>query len=222
MCLLIAGVGTLVFWTTPLDLWLAAWFYQPQGGADPWPLGQALWVQVFYYGLPWFGIGLGVAALAVLLASFRDSRLRHWRPRAWLLLLTLVLGPGLLVNVILKEEIARPRPRQVAGLGGALAYSPPWRQGSEGHSFPCGHCSAAFAPLVLWWLVRTRWAWAVLAGGVAFGGMAGVGRMAAGGHFASDVLWSGLTVYLVGWGVWYLVFKGHPAAWDSPAQDGAP
>lgn len=206
--MLVAGLGSLAFWVTPLDVWLAAGFYQPQGGADPWPMEQALWVQVFYQGLPWFGVSLAAGSLAILLASLRWPGLRRWRPQAWLLLLTLALGPGLLINGVLKEEMLRPRPRQLEHFGGSLPYSPLWLRGSEGHSFPCGHCSAAFSPLVLWWGVRARWAWLVLAGGVSFGGLAGVGRMAAGGHFASDVLWSGLIVYGVGWAVWYLGLQG--------------
>jgi membrane-associated PAP2 superfamily phosphatase len=38
----------------------------------------------------------------------------------------------------------------------------------------------------------------VLAGGLSYGLLMGVARMAQGGHFPSDVLWAGGMVYLVG------------------------
>src|SRR5208337_1633348 len=70
----------------------------------------------------------------------------------------------------------------------------PWR-GEGGSSFPCGHCSVGFLYASGWWLWkrrRPRWAAASLATGLTVGAALGLGRMAAGGHFLSDVIWSAL------------------------------
>ena len=43
-----------------------------------------------------------------------------------------------------------------------------------------------------------KWATAFLAIGVGYGLLIGLGRMIEGGHFASDVLWSGGFIYFCG------------------------
>jgi lipid A 4'-phosphatase len=112
------------------------------------------------------------------------------------LLLAVALGPGLIVNFIFKDHWNRPRPRDVVEFGGPLHYAPPLLPtGEGGTSFPCGHCSVAFLYGAGWWLWKRRrpaWARASLAAGIAAGFALGLGRMAAGGHFLSDVVWSGL------------------------------
>ncbi len=67
------------------------------------------------------------------------------------------------------------------------------------NSFPNGHASVGFFMMFPYFLYRHRnrlvalfW----LGGGVFFGTLMGVGRMAQGGHFASDTLWAGAMIYL--------------------------
>jgi len=117
------------------------------------------------------------------------------------LALGLALGPGLLVNVILKEYWDRPRPQQVQEFGGALAFRPWYKiDGAceKNCSFVSGETSGAF------WLVAPaslappplRLPAVALALGV--GVLTGVMRVAFGGHFPSDVLFAGLfTLILV-------------------------
>jgi len=97
--------------------------------------------------------------------------------------------------LVFKDHWDRPRPRDVVEFGGTLHYTPaPWR-GEGGSSFPCGHCSVGFLYASGWWVWksrRPRWARASLALGLALGAALGLGRMAAGAHFLSDVIWSAL------------------------------
>jgi len=52
-----------------------------------------------------------------------------------------------------------------------------------------------------------RAAFTALAASIGMGLAMGVARMAAGGHFASDVLWSGYLVFLVNWLLYYFVLR---------------
>lgn len=134
------------------------------------------------------------------------------------ILLSVVLGPGLLVNGVLKDHWGRPRPRQVLELGGGYPYVPPLVMASTpGKSFPCGHCSVAYLVASGWWILRRRrprQAAASLVAGLFLGTLLGLGRMAAGGHFLSDVIWSGLIAFGVAHGLYFhgLRIPEHEAA----------
>ncbi len=139
-----------------------------------------------------------------------------------MLVLSLVLGPGLLVNGILKPVIGRPRPHDTVEFGGAQPFRP---IGSiqllgEGKAFPSGHVAMGcyfFALYILWRKSRPRAARTVLAASLAAGGIIGFQRVAVGAHFVSDAIWSGGICYLVplcldAW----LPAEGGRAAKDSP------
>ncbi len=69
------------------------------------------------------------------------------------------------------------------------------------NSFPNGHASVGFFMMFPYFLYRHRnrvLAMAWLGGGIFYGMLMGVGRMAQGGHFASDTLWAGAFIYLSG------------------------
>ena len=62
-------------------------------------------------------------------------------------------------------------------------------------SFTAGHPSAGFALAALGYAyVSRRRRWQVLAAATGFGLLVGLARVAAGGHFLSDVLFSGIIV----------------------------
>lgn len=116
--------------------------------------------------------------------------------RLALLLTLLVLVPGLLVNAILKEHWGRPRPVQVQEFGGSrpmVAAFVPSRWG--GGSFSSGHAAAAAWLVAVAVLLRGRRSpWVLVA--LAYAGLVGLARVAAGGHFPSDVLISFLLVWI--------------------------
>jgi lipid A 4'-phosphatase len=190
----LAVVVTLAFAATPLDIVAARLFYRP-GALDRWPLARELPWSVLYRLAPWITASLvigGLAALALGLAPGRGA----WRRHGTFLLLSVAVGPGLLVNLVLKDHWDRPRPRDIMEFGGPLHYRPaPLPGGEGGASFPCGHCSVGFLYAAGWWVWKRRrpaWARASLAVGLVAGLALGLGRMAAGGHFLSDVIWSAL------------------------------
>ncbi len=187
----LAGALTLLFALTPLDLAAARLFYRPDS-ADPWPLAHAEPWFALYHLAPAITASLVLFGLAVLLAGLWMRRL-YWRHGAFVLL-ALLLGPGLLINGIFKDHWDRPRPRDVVEFGGPLPYVVAPLRGPGGASFPCGHCSVGFLYALGWWVWRRRRGLALTSAATgALAGLAlGAGRMAAGGHFLSDVLWSAL------------------------------
>lgn len=186
---------TLACWLWPIDLWLAAPLYYP-GAHEPWPIGE-LWLFAALYKLvPAAVIAFGIIAGLMLLCLQRLCW--RWRRTLLLLVLTLILTPGFIVNALLKEHWGHPRPVHVAELGGQQEYQPPlWpARATTGRSFPSGHVatiSSLLVVLFIWPRRATGWIVPPFIVLVAFG------RMAAGGHFFSDTLWAAYLSYLTLW-----------------------
>jgi lipid A 4'-phosphatase len=199
-------VGLLLILTaliaaTGLDITLERHFYQ-QGvwigrDLDPWRFLYRFGVFPAYL--------LGGSMLLLYGAGFCSRWAVRFRKDALFLVLVLALGPGLLVNTVFKDQWGRPRPSQLQIFNGRehLSFHQVWERGEPGvgRSFPSGHASAAFYFVAPYFVLRRRsrkYARLALAGGLAYGVLMGVARMAQGGHFPSDVLWAGGIVYLSG------------------------
>lgn len=199
---------TLLFAFTPLDLDAARLFYRP-GGLDHWPLAaRAPWLEL-YAASTWITASLiGAGLLTLALGALRRRAL--WRRYALFVLLTVIAGPGLLINTVFKDHWDRPRPRDVIEFGGPLHYDVAPLRGEGGTSFPCGHCSVGFLYALGWWVWRRRrprLAATSLAVGIGVGVALGLGRMAAGGHFLSDVLWAALIAFAMAQVLYYYVLR---------------
>jgi len=191
--LLLIVLSTVVFWTTDLDIDVMRHFFVPDHTQNAWPIAdQQPWL-FFYKAAPFLTLIPTLAALLTLIASRWIQRLVKWRSAALFIVLCFALGPGLTVNLVFKDHWGRPRPRQVIELGGQNHSIPPLAMGDKGKSFPCGHSSVGFAYGAFCFILRKkrpRIAAAVLSGSLILGLLMGIGRMAAGAHFLSDVLWS--------------------------------
>jgi membrane-associated PAP2 superfamily phosphatase len=128
----IAFLPLLVLCTvTELDLLLAACFYKP-GLQHAWFIADvAPWSWLYRYG-EYPALVMVAGALLVLLGSLRRQSWVRYRRRCLFLILVVALGPGLLVNGLLKPGWSRPRPRQIEQFGGLYAYRPWWRPGGPG------------------------------------------------------------------------------------------
>lgn len=194
--------STAVFWFSDWDLTIAAWFKRGTGWLlDAYPLWKAL----LYDGVAYLVVAVVLGCLLALVLGSLDGQ--QWlRRQAAYVLLVFVLGPGLLVNAVFKDHWGRARPVQVVELGGSEAYTPPAQfvPDGKGRSFPSGHSSVGFAFIAFWFLWRRskpQWARFALWFSILLGSAIGLTRMAAGGHFLSDVMWSAWIVLGVAWGL---------------------
>ena len=190
----LAAITTVVFGKTALDLAAARVFYH-RGEANPWASVHRFPWSALYHAAPWITASLILIGLGTLVFGLAGRR-TDLKWAGIFLLLSVVIGPGLIVNFLFKDHWGRPRPRDIVEFSGTSHYVAPLVPSSEGcTSFPCGHCSVGFLYGAGWWIWRRRrphWARSALVVGLIAGFGQGLGRMAAGAHFLSDVVWSGL------------------------------
>jgi membrane-associated PAP2 superfamily phosphatase len=169
------------------------------------------WRFLYDYGtIP--AIFLAAASLLAFIGSFRIHKIASYRKVFVFFVVLMIIGPGLVVNAIFKGHWGRPRPRHIEVFGGSQPFLYVWQKGKtgEGHSFPSGHASMGFFLFAPYFILRRnskRWSLIFLTIGLSAGIIIGLARMVQGGHFASDVIWSGGFVYLCGIGLYYLLWS---------------
>jgi lipid A 4'-phosphatase len=210
--LLLIGVAcTVVLDAINADPNWAQHFYSPGGTHGGWTHTRDFpWGLLYDYG-ELLGLGLTAAVVLLFIASMMGKVSRKYAKPCLVVILTVVIGPGILVNGIFKNYWGRPRPVEIVQFGGEWEYRKVWEPGipGKGKSFPCGHCAMAFsvASGAAFFPIHPVAAAGALVGGVAYGIVMGVARMAQGGHFPTDVLWSGVLVLSLIAGLYYLVFR---------------
>lgn len=195
-----------------LDLQLHRHLYAPGEG---FLLAKEPFIVFFYDLIPW--VTSTLVAGCILLLLYRGIKQRAPHLPALFVLLSIALGPGLVVNGICKEFSGRARPSQIEEFGGTKRYTPPLMitdQCVRNCSFVSGHASMGFV-LAAFALFFTGWKRTLLySAAVAFGLWVGFVRMAMGGHFFSDVIFAGLFTLLVVHLTYYAVFE---RVWRRPS-----
>ena len=170
----------------------------------------------FLYGLrddaQWIvaaAVAPAIVALAVKLVLPRRRMLISARAVIFLLS-TLVIGPGLIVNVTLKDYFPRSRPIDVPQFNGDERFTPWWdpRGGCPKNcSAVAGEASGAFWTLAPAVLAPPQWRPFAYAGALVFGAAVGGLRIAFGGHFFTDVVFAGVLMFLLIWIVHGLLYR---------------
>ena len=200
--LLVSGITFgLLFLAFPyLDIWASSLLYESGKGFTL--LGNPVF--------DWIHTEMGYLAWAILLAcllviilsdwSWSPRRLAGKRWSGIFVLLALIVGPGLMVNSLFKEHWGRARPMDVKAFDGPDRFTPAWvvsDQCDHNCSFVCGDASVGYGLMVIAFVSRRPRRW--LAVGFGMGSALGLMRMAQGGHFLSDVIFSFYVVYLSAW-----------------------
>lgn len=182
-----------------LDREISQYFYNAESGffwADHRPV---VWTYLIFADLQW-------AILIVLLGALWFGRKltdhhRRIRLRSSILFLfvSLLLGPGLIVNELVKKQSGRIRPNDTVIFGGHLPEQKTFDfSGScrTNCSFVSGHASLGFWFISLaWTLGQRRYFWL----GLLLGCWVGFGRMLQGDHYLSDVVFAFWCVYGMNW-----------------------
>ena len=201
--IVLASIPTL--WKD-LDLTVAALF---ASGSEWHVMKQWWWVAFINDYVPMlFRIALGIAALAwvwVKRSAFNKVvTINRWRTPLALFVIAGVMGPGLVVNAVFKDNWQRSRPYEVQNFGGTQQFT---RAGlitdqcNNNCAFVSGHVACGFF-LISMMLVdrRRKVAWASV--GLVAGGVIGLARVADMAHWLSDVLWACPITLITSWLVW--------------------
>jgi lipid A 4'-phosphatase len=178
-----------------IDTYVASLFYDFNEHVF---LGDKFYVlYIVYKVFAYIHVPLLIALIAYSIYCQHAKLFDHKR-RALFLLCALLLGPGLFVNVTLKDNsIGRARPEQTVAFGGEARFTSAFEYSGECEkncSFTSGHASIGFVLIAAAWAARRRY---YFIAGCILGGLLGVVRIAQGAHFLSDVLFSFWAVYLV-------------------------
>lgn len=219
---LAAVVSSLFFYVFPgVDLSVSRWFYDAAEGfvlagspplralrsSSTWVMGGVLFLTLFQ---------VARHALAGRIAE-QGARRSLW------LLSGLLVGPGLLVNGLLKNHWGRPRPNATDLFGGEAPFQKVWVISDwceRNCSFVSGEASSA-AWLVAAALIaprRIRTVATTLAAIYAFA--LSINRIAFGGHYLSDVLLAWLLCALVFTGLHRLILTRSAAGRGTSALPG--
>lgn len=212
-------LAAIVFDLFPrIDLWAAAQFYRGGFYLADWPVPHAIYRLVFYV-TDALAVLLPLALLLIL--SRRKPLFGLTRLGAIFLIAALAIGPGIVVNSALKDHWGRARPSQIVRFGGSKQFTPPLEptdQCDRNCSFPAGHPATGFYFVAFALLIpAARPRRIVFAASLAAGAIIGLVRMAQGGHFLSDVVFSGLIVVGIAWLLHELIVRGGGIATLSPA-----
>ena len=200
--MLVVGAAVAILFTVfpAWDLAISSWFYD--AGHRIFPLGGAPWAKTarsLANYIPWLIAAPAFAAI-VLKLLFPRGKMFMGARAAMLLALTMALGPGLVVNGLLKEEWGRPRPVHVDDFGGKDSFKPWYDNGGacpSNCSFVSGEGALGFWLTAPASLVPGPLGAVAMAGAVGFALAAGGLRIAFGGHFFTDVVFSGVIVVLI-------------------------
>jgi len=203
----------LFYWVPQVDLFVSGLFYDPAHGFTlaNWPPVHDLTASIRW--ITW-------AILLIPLAGAAWLRFVGWpiwrfnRNALIFLIAALTVGPGILVNTVLKDHWGRARPYQIEAFGGQHQFTPaplPADQCDRNCSFVSGHAALGFSLVMFAFLIpagRTRTI--ALAAALSFGALVGLARIAAGHHFLSDVVDAGLLVVGTTWLLhrWLVVHDG--------------
>ncbi len=205
-------ITTIIFRHTNADIALEKHFYCEQCPGSKWFLDKNIVLRFFYNFGSWPAAFTVIGALALLVISYFKSTLVRYRIYSIFLILALLIGPGFIINSVLKVHWGKPRPSEIQEFGGRWEYQKLFQKGQSGRgkSFPCGHCSMGYFFFAFYFIFknkRRRLALFFLIFGVAYGTMIGISRMAFGGHFPSDVLWAAFIPFLVPLVLYYFVLN---------------
>ena len=210
--LFLFAVSSAIFIAFPqLDLRFSGLFYE-----ESFHLKGSLWEQTLHHSVPVLLVItiFGGMLLCIFNYLFGKNICALNMRKMLYLFLVLVIGSGIIVNLVLKNHSGRARPVHVAEFSGAKQFTPAFTLADECErncSFSSGHSSAAFFFLALAMLFKYRRAALLIA--FSYGCMVSFARIAAGGHFLSDCVVSFFIMALVtDWLYWLMQPDGDRSA----------
>ena len=195
---IVAFTLAIFFFVPQIDLTTSGLFYAPERG-----FVLASWAPILllFHAIPWIaGCVLILVAVGASWILFLGRPLWRLDRKALIFLVaSTAAGPGFLANTVLKDHWGRARPMQIEAFGGTRHFTPaplPAAECNRNCAFVSGHAALAFSLVSFAFLLppgnsRRRG----IAAALGFGMLVGLGRVAQGAHFLSDVVYAGLLAY---------------------------
>jgi membrane-associated PAP2 superfamily phosphatase len=211
IALALSLVFGLIFTIDPtLDMKIAALFYDP--ATKVFPLGQVHWLIVARSAAMWLAWAFVIPSiLAVIWKLLRPVNPLFISGRSILFLLgSILISAVLLSNITFKTYWGRPRPAHVVEFNGDKQFVPWWSPHGtcpRNCSFFSGEGATAFWTYAPAALTPPQWRPVAYVAATLFGVFTGGLRMTFGGHFATDVIVSGLVSFFVIWLLYALIYR---------------
>ena len=188
--LALAGISLIGILIPMLDIAVSRLFYRPGVGFPAADNPTLLFLRAT--GMRISNIAIIALVAAALWGLFRRPHFAVIRPRVLVFLASsMALGPGLLVNTLLKDHWGRARPVQTDLFGGSHPFTLPWviSDGCDRNcSFVSGEASGSFWFIALAFVVPIAWRRRTAIAALAWTFVMSLNRIAFGGHYLSDVL----------------------------------
>ena len=200
--LFLCSVGIFLVWPE-IDYAVSAIAFDPQTG---FVFSELLFVKFLYELFAVIQWPVLLVLLYLIWGAWRKRNL-SLRTKSVFLLVCLFLGPGLLVNEIIKKTSGRERPKDTVMFFGereATNFLDFSGTCSSNCSFVSGHAAMGFWFISLFWVYRKSWVFLV---GVLIGTAVGVGRILQGSHYLSDVIFAFWAVYLICVLSWHFLMR---------------
>lgn len=181
------------------DIQITNYFYTPDLG---FLYKKNIIVHLLYKSIPL--ITKVFAAACLLYMSYLYIKYKKFKlilnSSAFFLFFSAIIGPGFVVNTVLKDNFGRARPEQIIEFNGSKKFTEAFvitDQCKKNCSFSSGHAAMGFYFTAIAYTTSALYFTRIYLLGIIFGTLVGLSRIIMGGHFASDVVISGLIVLLL-------------------------
>lgn len=199
----------LVFFSFPeIDIWFSGLFYDPLNHfyLRDHPVCKLIYNLLEVVTIAWV---IFAFFLLIVLWILKKPFLGFTRRQVVYLLAVLAIGPGLIVNLILKDNWGRARPYAVEQFGGSSSFTPAFvisKECRRNCSFVSGHASMGFYFISFGFLFQ-KYRKAIFTSSFFLGVTVGFVRIIQGGHFISDVVFAFFFLYAVASVLYFFMFE---------------
>ncbi|OUU80594.1 MAG: hypothetical protein CBC38_01030 [Gammaproteobacteria bacterium TMED78] len=185
-----------------LDLQVSSYFWDPLASFS---FKDTFLEFIIYESINWAVIVTLFFSIAFLSYSKITNKFIQYKVVTKSYLMALIISPGIIVNALLKSNWGRPRPIQTIDFNGRYQYQEFFEHnlGGFGNSFSSGHASVPLIFIIfgLYFINKKNISIGriIIYFSIVWYVATSMARIMAGGHFLSDVLWSGYISYLTVW-----------------------
>lgn len=164
-----------------------------------------------------YGVHLFVATFLTIITLFliytlitKKTILKLNKKALIFILVSFIIAPGIIANLILKENVGRPRPVNCIEFNGDKHFQPPFKITNEcksNCSFVSGHASSAFTFLLFGFFFRGKTRKIVFSSAFIVGTIVSIGRIIQGRHFFTDTFFAFFFVWLTILIIYEIMYK---------------